>query len=128
MKQDGSACLADFGLMAIVVDSETTDITTSADGGTKGSYRWMAPELFYPNDFGMSKFQLTKESDCYAFGMLIYEVGSLQMARASLCVQLIWFRFSQGRPLSKKLKFRGRYLPRSSRESARVSQEVFLRG
>jgi len=35
----------------------------------------MSPELFYPNEFGLSKFKLTKESDCYAFGMVIYEVN-----------------------------------------------------
>lgn len=75
VKQDGSACLADFGLMSIVLDPETTDITASTDGGTHGTYRWMSPELFYPNDFGLDKFQVTKESDCYAFGMVIYEVG-----------------------------------------------------
>lgn len=78
MKSDGSACLADFGLMSIILDPETTDITNSTEGGAKGTYRWMSPELFYPNDFGISKFQLTKESDCYAFGMVIYEVGSSQ--------------------------------------------------
>ena len=61
--------------MSIVLDPGTTDVTASTDGGTKGTYRWMSPELFYPNDFGLSKFQLTKESDCYAFGMVIYEVG-----------------------------------------------------
>jgi len=76
VKSDGSACLADFGLMSIILDPETTDITNSTEGGAKGTYRWMSPELFYPNDFGISKFQLTKESDCYAFGMVIYEVLS----------------------------------------------------
>ena len=76
MKKDGSACLADFGLMAIVLDPESTDITTPTDGGAKGTYRWMSPELFYPSDFNISKLQLTKESDCYAFGMVIYEVSS----------------------------------------------------
>lgn len=76
MKKDGSACLADFGLMAIVLGPETTDITT--DGGAKGTYRWMSPELFYPNDFNIPTFQLTRESDCYAFGMVIYEVSSSQ--------------------------------------------------
>ena len=62
--------------MSIVLDPGTTDITASTDGGTHGTYRWMSPELFYPNDFGLDKFQLTKESDCYAFGMVIYEVES----------------------------------------------------
>lgn len=76
MKEDGSACLADFGLVSIVLDPETTDITTSIEGGgLRGTHRWMGPELFYPTDFGLSKFLLTKESDCYAFGMVIYEVG-----------------------------------------------------
>lgn len=76
VKDDGSACLADFGLMSIVLDPETADITTSTDGGTRGTYGWMGPELFYPNDFGLPRFQLTKESDCYAFGMVVYEVLS----------------------------------------------------
>lgn len=78
MKNNGSACLADFGLMSIVLDPETTDITSSTGESAKGTYRWMGPELFYPSEFGLPKFQLTKESDCYAFGMVIYEVGSSQ--------------------------------------------------
>ena len=76
MKDDGKACLADFGLMSIVLDPETTDITSSTGGAAKGTYRWMGPELFYPNEFGLHKVQLTKESDCYAVGMVIYEVCS----------------------------------------------------
>ena len=80
--------------MAIALDPGTTDITASTDGGTKGTYRWMSPELFYPSDFGICKFQLTKESDCYAFGMVIYEVGIHKGAinRGSS----MWFRFSRG--------------------------------
>jgi serine/threonine protein kinase len=75
VKDDGKACLADFGLMSIALDPETTDITSSTGGAAKGTYRWMSPELFYPKEFGLPKFQLTKESDCYAFGMVVYEVG-----------------------------------------------------
>lgn len=75
VNDDGGACLADFGLMSVVLGPETADVTTSTGGGTQGTYRWMSPELFYPDDFGLSKFQPTKESDCYAFGMVIYEVG-----------------------------------------------------
>ena len=77
MKDDGSACLADFGLMSIVLGPETTDITTAGEGGAKGTYRWMGPELFYPNEYELSSFKLTKKSDCYAFGMVIYEVSNL---------------------------------------------------
>jgi len=90
VKHDGTACLADFGLMSIVLDPETTDITTSTGGGAKGTYRWMSPELFYPTDFGISKFQLTKESDCYAFGIVIYEVlsGSIPFEKIKMPWQI----------------------------------------
>lgn len=74
MKDNGSACLADFGLMSIILDPGTVDVTASVEGGFKGTYRWMSPELFSPSDFDLPGFQLTKESDCYAFGMVIYEV------------------------------------------------------
>jgi len=62
--------------MSIVLDPETTDITSSTGGAAKGTYQWMSPELFYPMQFNLPKIQLTKESDCYAFGMVIYEVSS----------------------------------------------------
>jgi serine/threonine protein kinase len=128
VKDDGSACLADFGLMSIVLGPETADITTSTDGGTKGTYRWMSPELFYPDDFGLSKFQLTKESDCYAFGMVIYEVGGSQnRVQSVLWVSFMWRRFLQGRSLSKKLKWCGKCLLRCTKEPAQPSHKVSLR-
>lgn len=76
VRDDGSACLVDFGLMSIALDPGTTDITTTSEGRTKGTWRWMSPELFEPSHFGLSRVQLTKESDCYAFGMVIYEILS----------------------------------------------------
>ena len=36
----------------------------------------MSPELFYPELFGLEDSRLTKESDCYALGMVIFEVLS----------------------------------------------------
>jgi len=65
----GHACLADFGLLTII--SETTNPTTSTQGGTT---RWMSPERF-----GLKKIRPTKPSDCYALGMVIYEVLSGQV-------------------------------------------------
>lgn len=120
VKDDGSACLADFGLISIVMDPNTTDITTSTDGGTQGTYRWMGPELFYPNEYGLSKFQLTKESDCYAFGMVIYEVGSSKCWKNHLSDLIHRRRFSRGRSPSKKLKCRCRCRSRCRREHARA--------
>ena len=76
MKCGGGACLADFGLTSITLDLETADIiSTSARFG--GTYRWMGPELFDPKQFNLPRARLTKESDCYALGMVIYEVRGL---------------------------------------------------
>ena len=36
----------------------------------------MSPELFHPEDFGLKDSRRTKHSDCYALGMVIYEVLS----------------------------------------------------
>jgi len=44
------------------------------DGG--GTTRWMSPELLDPERFGISNGRPTKQSDCYAFGMVVYEVRS----------------------------------------------------
>ena len=43
-----------------------------------GTIRWMSPELFYPDRFGLKGTRPTKQSDCYALGMVIYEVLSGQ--------------------------------------------------
>jgi len=36
----------------------------------------MSPELLDPESFGLKESRLTKESDCYALGMVIYEILS----------------------------------------------------
>jgi hypothetical protein len=70
----GHACLADFGLLAIISDSVSHASSSSfAHGGT---FRWMSPELFCPEKFGLKDSRRTKRSDCYALGMVIYEVLS----------------------------------------------------
>ena len=38
--------------------------------------RWMSPELLYPSQFGLEDSRPTKQSDCYALGMVTYEVLS----------------------------------------------------
>lgn len=43
-----------------------------------GTARWMSPELLLPEQFGFEKSRRTTESDCYALGMVIYEVLSGQ--------------------------------------------------
>lgn len=44
----------------------------------------MSPELFHPEKFGLKDARPTKQSDCYAFGMVIYEVLSGQAPFAPL--------------------------------------------
>ena len=72
--QNGHARLADFGLLTIV--SDTTNFTASV--AASGTTRWMSPELLDPEQFGLEDSRPTKESDCYALGMVIYEVLSGQ--------------------------------------------------
>ena len=70
--EDGNAQLADFGLLTIVSESIHPETTTSSAGF--GMMRWMSPELFHPERFGCKNARPTKESDCYALGMVILEV------------------------------------------------------
>ena len=63
-----------------------TDISaflSATAGSSEGTLRWMSPELLAPDDFG-SNGRPTRESDCYALGMVIYEVSRLHISRRSL--------------------------------------------
>lgn len=53
--------------------------------------RWMSPELLDPDRFGFENSRPTKESDCYALGMVILEVLSGR-APFSCCNGLIVVR------------------------------------
>ena len=74
--QDGHARLADFGLLTII--SDHTNFTASNSSTNAGTTRWMSPELLNPEEFDLEKCQRTKESDCYALGMVLLEVLSGQ--------------------------------------------------
>jgi serine/threonine protein kinase len=73
----GRACLADFGLLGIISDGANHASSSSLPHG--GTLRWMSPELFCPEDFGLEDSRRTERSDCYALGMVVYEVLSRQM-------------------------------------------------
>ena len=87
INKDRRACLADFGLSTI------TGVATHATAGASrtsllsndtlmsftagGTRRWMSPELLNPEMFGIPQSEgdrPTSQSDCYALGMVIYEV------------------------------------------------------
>ena len=72
IKNNDRACLTGFGLVTIA-SGQSTDMSSCTEGGT---IQWMSPELIDPGSFGLEKIRSTKESDCYALGMVIYEVLS----------------------------------------------------
>ena len=66
----GTALVADFGLMTMVIQSTFLSSENVSSGGTAC---WMSPELFDPPRF-RSNGRLSRESDRYALGMVVYEV------------------------------------------------------
>ena len=72
--ENGHALLADFGLLAIIPD--TANLISSTLFTEAGTFRWMSPELLDPERFDLQHSRPTKRSDCYALGMVIYEVLS----------------------------------------------------
>ena len=91
INKDRQACLADFGLSTITgvpTNAGTSraslisndSLMSFIEGGTR---RWMSPEILDPERFGIPKSENnrpTRQSDCYALGMVIYEVGVRAMA------------------------------------------------
>ena len=67
---DCHARLADFGLLTITSKPSVTSIVGAATA------QWMSPELLFPEAFGLAGSRSTEASDCYALGMVIYEVLS----------------------------------------------------
>ena len=92
--QDGHARLADFGLLTIV--SDPTHFTTSGSASTGGTTRWMSPELLHPEQFGSNHGRPTTESDCYALGMVVYEVLTGKPPFASLKDHVVTLRVIGG--------------------------------
>ena len=65
---DGTAQIAGLG-SALILGHTTTQSETSVEWSFRGS----APELMYPEEFGLSHPQNSKASDVYAFGVLAWE-------------------------------------------------------
>ncbi|KAF9789485.1 kinase-like domain-containing protein [Thelephora terrestris] len=72
--QNHRARVADFSLLTMVSDPGSQLSSSSQLHG--GTTRWMSPELIDPGIFGLKKGHRTKPSDCYAFGMVMYETIS----------------------------------------------------
>jgi len=61
-----------------VVDLSTIFLSET-DVSSGGTFCWMSPELLDPLRFGSSG-RSTRESDCYALGMVVYEVSRLHLS------------------------------------------------
>ncbi|KAF9789361.1 kinase-like domain-containing protein [Thelephora terrestris] len=70
---DGSACLGDFGITAVITDPSVVEpgSTTTSKAGV---VRYMAPELLHPSQFNLKNSNPTKESDIYSLAVTSYEV------------------------------------------------------
>ena len=77
INRDSHACISDFGLLTIIPDQAS--LISPITPRERGTIRWMSPELLDPESFGLKNSHPTKESDCYALGMVIYEVLSGQV-------------------------------------------------
>ena len=92
--KNGHACLADFGFLAIVPDP--TNASTSSSLAIGGTTRWMSPELLTSDPTGPEVTRLTKQSDSYALGMVIYEVLSGQPPFAPFQSHTVIMKVVQG--------------------------------
>lgn len=72
---NGVARLATAGRSSIVAVPGTSAAGHVQSGGDIDNYRYSAPEIQWPEDHGMDKILITKESDVYGMGMVVYEVS-----------------------------------------------------
>ena len=63
-------------LTVVGITSGAINTTSSNSFLQGGTVRWMSPELFDPEAFDLKDGRRTTRSDCYALGMVIYEVLS----------------------------------------------------
>ena len=78
------ACITDFGFSTgvggehCVVSNDSSASVSSEDSLMSfhrgGTLMFLSPELHSPKNIGADIGRQTKESDCYALGMVIYEV------------------------------------------------------
>lgn len=78
MNGDHSAVLANFRLASFLSESEV-NTGVPASECDPWSVRWLAPELLFPEKFGLDGARRTKETDVYGFAMVMFEVGPLSI-------------------------------------------------
>jgi serine/threonine protein kinase len=69
---EGHARLANFNLLRVISEERTATLSPAESGIAQ----WMSPELLLPEHFDLKEGLPTKASDCYALGMVMYEILS----------------------------------------------------
>jgi hypothetical protein len=73
INNNSCACLAGFSQLTIASDKSTT-VSPAMEHWTARWVRWLSPEYLSTEAFGLTECLPTKALDCYALGMVIYEV------------------------------------------------------
>jgi len=102
VKDDGEACLGDFGLSRFI-QHVSTGLTTTVFSGTP---RWMAPELLFSSSGDLAP--VTKEGDVYALGCLALELTTDEWP---------WYSIHNNHEFMLKV-YEGRTSPRPENEVA----------
>jgi len=79
VSEDGIARLGDFGIVGVIADPSVVE-PYSMLPSKEGVFHYVAPELLYPSQFGLSDSNPSKMSDIYSLAMIAYEVGSSHTA------------------------------------------------
>ena len=61
----------DISPSTAIHNASVESLVPHCSGGTTS---WMSPELLHPRMFGLDDDRPTTQSDCYALGMVVYEV------------------------------------------------------
>ena len=104
---DRHARLAGLGLITLFPE-QSIPLSSYA---TSGTTRWMSPELLDPEESGPSRGHPTRGSDCYALGMVIYEVLSGQAPFAQDTEPTVIRKVLEGRHPDRPQGAQGRSFP-----------------
>lgn len=86
-----TARLADFGSSSSIPSSEfDSKVSPRPPGSDAFSVRWQAPELIYPEGFGLNECVRSKESDIYALAMVMYEVRANYLRAVLSCLMCFY--------------------------------------
>lgn len=74
----------------VVPDTSTAGYEPSALDGQIYNFRYSAPEVQWPELYGMDEVRITKESDVYGMAMVIYVVRSADLRYLFRGPNLTW--------------------------------------